>query len=110
MTVIVRAWSNGSPRPSGAGYGLRLSTTDRDRYFHRAWTSVDVELDNDSIARIAVSASFWRTCVELRSAVIGRWLITQELAPWPQGAPPNLELNPLGDHRFRLTTLKKPSN
>lgn len=101
--MIVRGWSNGSPRLSGAGYGLRLSAADRDQHFRREWTAVELHLAPYGVTNVALSASFWRTCTELRSADIGRWLIAQQLAPWPKGAPPHLNLEHLGDARFRLT-------
>ncbi len=40
----VTGWSNGSPSASGAGYGLRISAADRDRYFDRSWSEVSIEL------------------------------------------------------------------
>ena len=33
---------------------------------------------------------------------IGAWILREGLAPWPTGHPPELELEPLGDARFRL--------
>jgi hypothetical protein len=33
--MIVTAYNNGQHHPSGAGYGLRLSVKDRDKYFKR---------------------------------------------------------------------------
>jgi hypothetical protein len=32
------AWSNGSPLPTGAGYGVRISIPDRDRFLERTWS------------------------------------------------------------------------
>ena len=44
-SMRVAAWSNGSPRPSGSGYGVRLSVMDRERYFDHAWSEVLVDVD-----------------------------------------------------------------
>ena len=33
--MIVIAWNNGGHHPSGAGYGLKISITDRNQYFNR---------------------------------------------------------------------------
>ncbi|SFR28149.1 hypothetical protein SAMN04488564_112260 [Lentzea waywayandensis] len=101
--MIVRGWSNGSRRLSGAGYGLRLSAADRDQHFRREWTSIQIDLGPHGMTNVALSASFWRACTELRSADVGRWLITQQLAPWPKGAPPHLNLEHLSGTSFRLT-------
>jgi hypothetical protein len=99
----VTAWSNGSPRSSGAGYGLRVSSADRDRYFEPGWDRVDVDLGMYGHAVIRLSRSLWATCTELRSAAIGRWLLGHHLAPWPAGAPPVLTLGHLGGNAFRLS-------
>jgi hypothetical protein len=36
------AWSNGRPLSTGAGYGIRLSASDRDRFFDRGWQVVSI--------------------------------------------------------------------
>ena len=94
-------WSNGQPLPTGAGYGVRVSAHDRDQYFEYGWDHVIVGLDGDT-ARVQLSKSFWRSCPELRSAAIGRWLKRNDMAPWPPGAPPDLLLQPIGHNRFDL--------
>jgi hypothetical protein len=99
----VTAWSNGSPRSSGAGYGLRIKTADRDRWFERGWENVDVDLGGYSRVTIPLSSSFWAGCPELRSAAIGRWLLGHRLAPWPHSAPPTLSLLHVGGSAFRLS-------
>ncbi len=98
------AWSNGAPQPSGAGYGIRISTRDRDQHFDSSWENIDIDLGPSGHTTVTLSDSFWRTCTELRSADIGRWLITHHFAHWPRGHPPLLELHHLHDNRFRLTT------
>src|SRR6266851_1543754 len=93
----VRAWSNGRPVASGAGYGLKVSRADRDHHFKSSWRSVRLLFQDGECISVAVSASFWRDCTELRSSAIGRWLIRERLAPWPRGEPPALRLEPDGD-------------
>ena len=44
-SVRVICWSNGQPLPSGAGYGVRLSSLDRDDVFDPGWPDVIVSLD-----------------------------------------------------------------
>jgi hypothetical protein len=101
--MLVTAWSNGAPRQSGAGYGIRVEASDRERYFARSWPEIDVDLGAYGRATISVSASFWSRCPELRSAMIGRWLLGHRVAPWPAGRPPQLTLLPQGGTSFRLT-------
>lgn len=70
----VTGWSNGQPRASGAGYGLRVRKQDRNRLFDRGWTSVGLQLGGDVEAEVRLSESFWQGCSELRSAVVvGGW-------------------------------------
>jgi hypothetical protein len=98
----VTGWSNGQPRPSGAGYGVRLRAVDRDRYFHGDWSHVLVELPTGGRAQVRLTESFWRSCPELRSHIIGRWLVTNHLAPWPKANPPALMLQPITGNTFQL--------
>jgi hypothetical protein len=101
--VLARAWSNGSPRSTGAGYGIRISIIDRDRVFDPGWPTIEIDLGMLGCVTVALSDAFWRGCSELRSADIGRWLIGQGLAPWPKGGPPSLELTHVSDNMFKLT-------
>lgn len=100
--MLVSAWNNGRPLGSGAGYGLRISEADRDQFFEPCWDSVEIELGSADVVAVPLSRSFWRTCTELRSAAVGRWLLAFGLAPWPKGTPPRLELVGLRGDRFRL--------
>ena len=95
-----KAWSNGAHHSTGAGYGLKVSVQDRDRYFRPEWDVVLLEIPGEGTTSVTLSASFWRTCSELRSAAIGRWLLSAGRAPWPRGAPPDLELTPVTDNHF----------
>jgi len=95
-------WSNGQARGSGAGYRIRISAGDRDRWFKQSWSHVVIELDDDEAAEVPLSASFWASCTELRSVTIGRWLLRRNLAPWPNRKPPTLTLRPLSGNRFQL--------
>ena len=90
--MLATAWSNGSPRRSGAGYGLKISRQDRDRFFDQSWSTVVIHLPEQDPTSVPLSESFWRSCTELRSAAIGRWLLLNGLAPWPRGKPPVIEL------------------
>ena len=104
--IVVWAWSNGSPLSTGAGYGVRLSDRDRDQYFDPEWRQVILFLDRGETVSVRLSKSFWRSCSELRSAAIGRWLPRNGLAPWARGAPPAALLVPEGSNRF---SLQRPS-
>jgi len=99
----VTAWNNGSPRSTGAGYGLRMSADDRDRHFHASWDHIVIDLGEQGATEVQLSESFWSRCTELRSAAVGRWLLRRHLAPWPHGEPPRLDLSPSGGNRFRLS-------
>ena len=101
--MIVTAWNNGSHHPSGAGYGVKIAITDRDRFFKPEWRNVILELEEEELS-ISINIdkkSFWgSTCRELISKDIGEWFIKNGLAPWPKGSPPKLILEPLEGNKF----------
>ena len=66
-------WHNGADPASPAGYGIKFTPADRDRHFDPSWSEVELEVGGE-VAVLALSASFWQTCSELRSADLGRWL------------------------------------
>ena len=104
-SVIVSGWNNGSPNNrTGAGYGIRISKEDRDKYFRREWDFVEIELENGEVVRINLSNSFWKKCVELRSSKIGRWMLERDYAPWPKNNPPKFELVQVSERRFKLSS------
>ena len=101
----VTAWNNGQHLASGAGYGLKVAVDDRDRWFDRRWGSIWLRLEDETEAfEVNVGKpSFWSdACHELINKNIGKWLIKNQLAPWPKGQPPRLELEHIKDNHFFL--------
>ena len=101
----VTAWNDGKQLESGAGYGLKLSIDDRDKYFNKEWSTVFVELPNSKVPiEINIAKpSFWNnTCRELISQEIGIWLRSEGLAPWVKGKPPKFELVHTGGNLFKV--------
>ena len=115
-SFIASAWSNGrANNETGAGYGLRIKTRDRDRVFNenerhkpvtlklvgnRKSCEATVSIDNDC---------FWNSCPEFRDQEIGLWLIENEFIdrkpgsrPWPYRKPPEFQIVPIGRHRFEV--------
>lgn len=105
------AWNNGRYHASGAGYGLKFATSDRDTYFSREWEDIYLHLAGTEApvrANIA-KASFWNdTCREVISKEIGLWLISHRLAPWRVGHPPRLLMEPIGDRGFSVRPPAQP--
>ena len=108
--MIWVAWNNGAFRPSGAGYGFRVTPEDRNRFFVRDWKSVAIELPTR--ARITVATanidkdSFWGPqCRELISKQIGIWLIGEKHAPWSQRRPPRFVVKAGRQGRFIVISL-----
>lgn len=103
--MIVTAWNNGQHHPSGAGYGLKVNTKDRDKYFRKDWRDVTLELagrDKGVVVNIA-KPSFWGlACSELISKQIGLWLIENGKAPWLKGHPPKMRMEYKGNNRFKV--------
>jgi hypothetical protein len=98
--MIVRGWSNGwhgSPvraTDCGSPQQIEICTSAANGHPSRSTLAPNV------VTNVALSASFWRACTELRSADVGRWLVAHRLAPWPKGAPPHLNLEHLGGASF----------
>jgi len=63
---------------------------------------VEITLNNGEAAEVSLSEKFWTTCPELRSSAIGRWMLDLGVIPWAKGKPPQFDLEPIGDRRFRL--------
>lgn len=102
VSIRVTAWSNGHPLPTGAGYGVKLSHRDRDKFFDTGWDEVIIDLDQGEKVPVSLSYSFWLSCSELRSAAIGQWLLRNGLAPWPGGRPPAMLLSKVEGNWFSL--------
>ncbi len=105
--MIATAWNNGKHNPTGAGYGLKLAPADRDEHFDKRWKSIILELPyRGHWAEVKINVakkSFWdNRCRELIHKDIGRWLISNQLAPWPKRRPPKIEIEPVGKKRFAV--------
>jgi len=101
----VTAWNNGAKSKSGSGYGFKISIEDRQRYFNKNWQTIDLFLPGlDKSISINISKhSFWnKTCRELISQEIGKWLLSNGYAPWPKGHPPRFELQHISNNIFRV--------
>ena len=101
----VKAWSNGSNNPDGNGYGLKINSHDRDNAFRHDWKTIFLDLEGESSpVEININKpSFWnKTCRELISVKIGKWLIKNGLAPCEKGHPPEIVLEQIDGNRFRL--------
>jgi hypothetical protein len=97
--MIVKAWSNGS-----GTYGLRVGLANRNKWFKKRWTAIDVDLDGKS-HRFNLTAGFWNKCPEIRDSghtAIKDWLCRHRNLNWPRGSPPTMELTPLSEGKFRL--------
>ena len=105
--VRATAWHNGGPPSAPAGYGIKFSTQDRDRHFDPKWSAVTIEMEGGGSALVALTPSFWRSCSELRSADIGRWLLETGAAPWPSRHPPGIAVNHVGENRFAARVLTR---
>ena len=98
------AWNNGHHHESGAGYGFKISASDRDRHFRRSWETILLRIEGQPQFEVNVKKdSFWNSdCRELIHREIGIWLRKNKMAPWPKRRPPKLELLHLSENRFKL--------
>ena len=91
------AWNNGYWRNTGAGYGLKLSAEDRNKYFDKDWDTVTLRLVGARTSRIpeanVAKDSFWSPkCHELIKLEIDQWFIENGFRRWALNAPPRFRL------------------
>ena len=98
----VTTWNNGKQKGSDSVYGVRISKQDRDAHFNKIWTHVEIDIPGAGTIKANLSKSFWGTCLEIRSRHIGKWLISNSLAPWPKGSPHIVKLTKIRGNKFRL--------
>jgi hypothetical protein len=106
--MIATAWNNGKHHNNGSGYGLKINALDRDSNFKRSWGSVLLELEGEKeLVEVNIDKeSFWNdTCRELISIRIGKWLISNNKAPWMKGKPPKVEITLKSDNVFIVTII-----
>lgn len=109
--MIVTAWNNGAHSRNGAGYGFKVSVTDRDLDFKPEWDVIILELEGEEPFEVKINKeAFWsEACRELISPEIGKWLRHQGIAPWPKGNPPRFAIDPVAENRFRVAKPQKQS-
>ncbi|MDD5456320.1 MAG: hypothetical protein PHV30_04725 [Candidatus Margulisbacteria bacterium] len=106
--MIVTCWKGGNGNVfDPIGYGLKVAIQDRDKYFNSNWDNIRVELnDNITVLIKTNKKSFWNnSCHELISVEVGKWLIENNIAPWPKGNPPKLRLDLISNNYFKLSIL-----
>ncbi len=95
----VSAWSDGKNT-----YGIRIGKPNREKYFDRNWSDIEVEIDGKSHT-FNLTAGFWNQCSEFRdsgSTVIRDWLKRHKSINWDKGKPHHFQLLPQGGQRFKL--------
>jgi hypothetical protein len=100
--VLAKAWNNGKFLPNGGGYGVWLTNYFKDEYLDIEWSSVVLELEGwPKPAELAINTdAFWSRGRELRSGIIGKWLIANGKGSWEAGKEPEIFLRPLGKNHF----------
>ena len=108
-TIEVTAWTNGKPNyETGSGFGIRIKKSDRDLFFfqHESNTSeVSIETEFDNFT-VQISGSFWNKCHELRSPLIGKWIVHHKLHIAPKGQPNKMLLERISKTEYKLYKLK----
>ena len=102
---FAKAWNNGQPKQTGSGYGLRMSTYDRNWFFIPNWNTVTLNLAStgqSSVVEVKVTPSFWKNCPELRNKEIGLWFLENRWVPWPHGSPPRFQFTATGVGEFEV--------
>ena len=110
MTFIAKTWNNGHSHASGAGYGIKITMQDRERFFNRSWQTVILHLSGNTnpIEVNVAKPSFWnRTCGELISQEIGIWLQRNNIATWPSRRPHRVRMTVIGEREFNVEIIQQ---
>ena len=104
----VSGWFGGRPKgshnSSDGTFGIRIGIANRERYFDRAWTEIEVEMEGRCEV-FQLTPGFWRHCPEFRDSGTPRirgWLQRNRSLTWDRGRPPRMVLVPVSGNRFRL--------
>ncbi len=101
--MIVSTWNASSYNDSGAGYGVRISASDREKFFDKSWKSIILYIGKfENSVILPIRGTFWTICPELRNMKIGEYLIVNGLNKWKKGKPHKLILFPQNDNQFML--------
>ena len=100
--VLAKAWNNGKFLPNGGGYGVWLTNYFKDEYLDKEWSSIVLHLEGwHKDAELAINNEvFWARGRELRSGIIGKWMIANNKGSWEPGCEPEIYLKPLGKNVF----------
>jgi len=109
--MIGTAWRGGYKKneysnPKKGSYGLKVSVTDRDKYFKRDWDNIVLEIEgkNKEFKVNINKDSFWGPmCRELIHKEIKQWFLEDDIAPWERGKPPKIKLEVVGSNRLRAS-------
>ena len=93
----VKTWKNGQPTETGAGYGIRIAKN--DYAILKDWEEIIIE--KNKILRNN-DRKFTEKCPEIRSKIIGIFLIKNQLNNWEKGQPKKLILLNVGENKFEL--------
>ncbi len=71
-----------------ATFGVRVGKPNAERYFDRAWSTVEVRIDGE-FHTFKLSDTFWTTCPEFRGGPLPAWFAAHGLQEWPKRQPTN---------------------
>jgi len=95
--INVSAWHNSNPNNvNGNGYGIRISTNDLGTIRH--WRSI--RINDEEVLR--ENCIYNEDCPEIRSNIIGLFLIRNNMTNWPNGQPSQLTLLEIENNIWQL--------
>ena len=101
--MIVTAWNNGKHNKSGYGYGLRIGTINRDKFFKKNWKIVTLSLEGYSKnVEVKITPGFWNKCSEIRNREIGLWFQQLKCTTWPKDKPPEFIMEVKSERFFSV--------
>lgn len=97
--IEVSAWRNSTHNDiTGAGYGIRFSLA----HYAILQNWKELIIGNTGIILKRGNKVLKQGCCEIRSKLIGKYLIQNNLINWQKGKPSKLKLEDLGQNKFKL--------
>jgi hypothetical protein len=97
--IKVSTWRNSTHNDnSGAGYGIRIPSAKYN--YLQNWNKIIISNTGNIICR--ENRTFSKKCPEIRSKLIGLYLIDNKLIQWTHRIPNKLKLEDLGQNVFKL--------
>jgi len=110
LSMVIKAYNNGSYSQTGSGYGFRIKKSDirdnLDIFTQTIFLTLDTKLKKIPIFINQDSVQFG-DCGIFTKKEIGEWLILNGMRKWKEGNPPEFLMKYDGNNHFKIQKLEQ---